>query len=115
MVWKDSTELGVGVANASKKGGYEVVVVARYSKAGNMLNRFEENVRPVKAGSTSSCITDKIESIEIKDKDASTKINSGKSSEIKGGSCRKSCILVIFGFPNFNFIDLNNFHNNCLL
>lgn len=44
VVWKDSTQLGVGVATDGKK----VYVVGQYRPAGNMNTRehFEKNVLP---------------------------------------------------------------------
>lgn len=44
VVWKESTELGVGVAT----DGNKVMVVGQYSPAGNMSNAgyFEKNVLP---------------------------------------------------------------------
>lgn len=40
MVWRSSTELGVGVASG---GGYHYVV-ARYKPRGNLVGRFDRNV-----------------------------------------------------------------------
>lgn len=42
VVWKDSVELGMGRAQTAD--GRLTFVVARYSPAGNMMNRFQENV-----------------------------------------------------------------------
>lgn len=49
VVWKDSTELGVGVASSGKT----VFVVGQYRPAGNMNNvgYFQQNVLPKVAGS----------------------------------------------------------------
>merc|ERR1712136_538301 len=42
VVWKDSTQLGVGLAVSNG----EAYVVARYYPAGNMMGRFDQNVLP---------------------------------------------------------------------
>uniref|UniRef100_A0A672J0F4 Golgi-associated plant pathogenesis-related protein 1-like n=1 Tax=Salarias fasciatus TaxID=181472 RepID=A0A672J0F4_SALFA len=42
VVWRSSTELGVGVAT----DGHRVFVVGQYLPPGNYSNRFEDNVRP---------------------------------------------------------------------
>ena len=47
VVWKGSTKLGVGIATR----GSMVVVVARYSPAGNFMGRFAQNVFRQKSGS----------------------------------------------------------------
>ena len=46
LVWKGSTKLGVGIA----KQGSTVVVVARYTPAGNFRGRYQENVQRRKPG-----------------------------------------------------------------
>eukprot|EP00112_Aurelia_sp_Birch-Aquarium-sp1_P022647 Seg6460.2 transcript_id=Seg6460.2/GoldUCD/mRNA.D3Y31 product="Protein PRY1" protein_id=Seg6460.2/GoldUCD/D3Y31 len=46
IVWKGSTRLGVGIATKGSK----VVVVARYSPAGNFMRRFREHVHRQKPG-----------------------------------------------------------------
>ena len=46
IVWKGSTRLGVGIATRGSK----VVVVARYSPAGNFMRRFKEHVHRQKPG-----------------------------------------------------------------
>lgn len=43
MIWRDSTELGVGMAR-NRNG--EVYVVCNYNPAGNFLGSFTENVLP---------------------------------------------------------------------
>lgn len=48
VVWRDSTELGVGMAR-NRNG--EVYVVCNYNPAGNFLGSFTDNVLP--SGSTS--------------------------------------------------------------
>lgn len=45
-MWKGSTRLGVGIATQ----GRMVVVVARYSPAGNFRGRYRENVLRQKSG-----------------------------------------------------------------
>lgn len=50
VIWRDSTELGVGMAR-NRNG--EVYVVCNYNPAGNFLGSFTENVLPpVDAGPT---------------------------------------------------------------
>jgi hypothetical protein len=46
VVWKGSTELGMGWAKSSD--GRNVYIVGRYRPAGNMMGSFEENVFPPK-------------------------------------------------------------------
>ena len=48
VVWKSTDKIGVGFAESNKNNGHEVIVVARYSPAGNMANTFAENVMPLK-------------------------------------------------------------------
>lgn len=43
VVWKDSTELGVGCAKTDNGKTY---VVANYNPPGNMMGKFKENVFP---------------------------------------------------------------------
>ncbi|XP_043261718.1 uncharacterized protein LOC122402746 isoform X2 [Colletes gigas] len=54
VVWKDSTELGVGMAR-NRNG--EVYVVCNYNPAGNFLGSFTENVLPAGGSSPSRKIT----------------------------------------------------------
>ena len=42
VVWKSTTKLGMGVAFGN--GGRNVVVVAQYGPAGNMMGEFPQNV-----------------------------------------------------------------------
>ena len=44
VVWKGSTELGIGKGNAEKNGMYCTYVVGRYKKAGNFIGKYKENV-----------------------------------------------------------------------
>ena len=46
LVWKGSSELGVGTATGKKRGMNCLYVVFRYKKGGNISNRgyFEKNV-----------------------------------------------------------------------
>ena len=44
VVWKGSTVLGIGKANAEKNGMYCTYVVGRYEKAGNFIGKYKENV-----------------------------------------------------------------------
>lgn len=54
VVWKDSTELGVGMAR-NRNG--EVYVVCNYNPAGNFLGSFTENVLPPGSPSPTKKIT----------------------------------------------------------
>lgn len=54
MVWRDSTELGVGMAR-NRNG--EVYVVCNYNPAGNFLGSFTENVLPPGCSSPTKKIT----------------------------------------------------------
>lgn len=54
VVWKDSTELGVGMAR-NRNG--EVYVVCNYNPAGNFLGSFTENVLPPGGSSPSKKIS----------------------------------------------------------
>ena len=49
MVWKSSTKVGYGVAEAPspKYGGKIVFVVAKYQPAGNMGGAYTQNVNPL--------------------------------------------------------------------
>ena len=58
VVWKGSTELGIGKANAEKNGMYCTYVVGRYQKAGNFIGKYKENVEK---GSFSQDICNKLE------------------------------------------------------
>lgn len=51
VVWRDSTELGVGMAR-NRNG--EVYVVANYNPPGNFLGSFSENVQPPQDSSSTS-------------------------------------------------------------
>ena len=53
-MWKDSTELGVGMAR-NRNG--EVYVVCNYNPAGNFLGSFTENVLPPGGSSPTKKIT----------------------------------------------------------
>ncbi|CAF2083199.1 unnamed protein product [Rotaria magnacalcarata] len=44
VIWKESTNLGVGVGFGNN--GKRVVVVCQYDPAGNVMKQFEENVPP---------------------------------------------------------------------
>ncbi len=44
VVWKTSTELGIGRASSKKDGMFCTFVVARYKEAGNLKGAFKENV-----------------------------------------------------------------------
>ncbi|XP_065676310.1 uncharacterized protein LOC100206500 isoform X4 [Hydra vulgaris] len=44
VVWKDSTELGMGKATSKKGGMLCTYIVGRYKPAGNMLTQFTKNV-----------------------------------------------------------------------
>lgn len=56
IVWRDSTEFGVGM---SRNRNGEVYVVCNYNPAGNFLGSFMENVLPV-VGSSSGKINHKV-------------------------------------------------------
>ena len=43
IVWQESTELGVGKAKGSNG---KIIVVARYRPPGNVINHFQNNVKP---------------------------------------------------------------------
>ena len=43
IVWQESTELGIGKA---KGGDGKIIVVARYRPPGNVINHFQNNVKP---------------------------------------------------------------------
>ena len=45
MVWKDSTELGIGVASRKRKNLICNYVVARYRRPGNILGLFGQEVQ----------------------------------------------------------------------
>lgn len=45
MIWKDTKQLGIGLAKGKNGAFY---VVANYSPRGNIINRFTENVVPPK-------------------------------------------------------------------
>jgi len=47
VVWKGSTELGIGLATYKSGDWYKGVLVGRYFVAGNMKGAFEQNVFPV--------------------------------------------------------------------
>ncbi|XP_020613454.1 Golgi-associated plant pathogenesis-related protein 1-like [Orbicella faveolata] len=44
VVWKGSTDLGIGVATGNKHGMKCTYIVARYRPAGNFMGRYQENV-----------------------------------------------------------------------
>lgn len=44
VIWKSSTKLGAAFA----RSGNQIIVVAHYAPAGNVIGQFRENVRPVK-------------------------------------------------------------------
>lgn len=46
VVWKDSKEMGVGMAT---KGG-KCIVVANYTPAGNYIGMYQDNVFPLASG-----------------------------------------------------------------
>merc|ERR1719220_1748735 len=46
VVWKGSTQLGIGVARCEMKGWNGWLVVGRYKRHGNMCGDFEANVMP---------------------------------------------------------------------
>uniref|UniRef100_A0A8D8Q4Q0 Golgi-associated plant pathogenesis-related protein 1 n=2 Tax=Cacopsylla melanoneura TaxID=428564 RepID=A0A8D8Q4Q0_9HEMI len=46
VVWKGTTEVGLGVARKDSDESHLVVVVANYAPPGNILGRFRENVFP---------------------------------------------------------------------
>ncbi|KAL1456096.1 hypothetical protein WDU94_000849, partial [Cyamophila willieti] len=46
VVWKGTTEVGLGVARKDSDDSHLVVVVANYGPPGNILGRFRENVFP---------------------------------------------------------------------
>ena len=58
VVWKGSTVLGIGKANAEKNGMYCTYVVGRYKKAGNFIGKYKENVEK---GSFSQDICEKLD------------------------------------------------------
>jgi len=41
MIWRDSTELGMGVATDDSGN---IIIVANYNPPGNVIGHFEENV-----------------------------------------------------------------------
>ena len=45
MVWKGSTELGIGRAESTKGSMKCAYIVGRYKPAGNMMGDFPENVK----------------------------------------------------------------------
>lgn len=45
MVWKDTKQLGIGLAKGKNGAFY---VVANYSPRGNIINRFTSNILPPK-------------------------------------------------------------------
>lgn len=45
LIWKDSQEIGIGIAKCSEDGSW--YAVANYYPAGNVLQRFKENVLPL--------------------------------------------------------------------
>ncbi|XP_032219189.2 uncharacterized protein LOC5518573 [Nematostella vectensis] len=44
IVWKESTELGIGVAEKDGRWGKCYYIVGRYRKAGNMMGAFKQNI-----------------------------------------------------------------------
>ena len=58
VVWKGSSVLGIGKADAEKNGMYCTYVVGRYKKAGNFIGKYKENVEK---GSFSQDICGKLE------------------------------------------------------
>jgi hypothetical protein len=46
LVWKSSTQLGIGIAIAERGPGRCIYIVANYSPPGNVANQFSENVLP---------------------------------------------------------------------
>ena len=44
VVWKGSSVLGIGSADAEKNGMHCTYVVGRYKKAGNFIGNYKENV-----------------------------------------------------------------------
>ena len=58
VVWKGSTVLGIGKADAEKNGMYCTYVVGRYKKAGNFIGKYKENVAK---GSFSQDMCNKLE------------------------------------------------------
>ena len=46
VVWKGSTQLGIGVARCEMQGWNGWLVVGRYKNHGNMRGDFEANVMP---------------------------------------------------------------------
>ena len=63
VVWKGSTVLGIGKADAEKNGMYCTYVVGRYKEAGNFMGKYKENVEK---GSFSKDKCDKLDEM-IKD------------------------------------------------
>lgn len=44
VIWKGTTEVGIGAATYEDGGWTHIVVTANYSPAGNLIGAFEENV-----------------------------------------------------------------------
>ena len=57
MVWKESTELGMGRAEVDQRQMKCAYIVGRYKPAGNMGGEFQENVLKGKFDSGSYCAT----------------------------------------------------------
>ncbi len=45
LVWKDTTQVGIGKVSGDVNGAYCTIIVARYEPAGNILGKFRENVQ----------------------------------------------------------------------
>ncbi len=63
VVWKESTELGMGTANSMKGSMYCWYAVARYKPAGNFMGKFKKNVEK---GKFTNNICDKLDEMIAK-------------------------------------------------
>ena len=82
VVWKGSTELGIGKAEGEKNGMYCTYIVGRYRPAGNFQGDFKENV---KEGSFKKDICDQLDDLL---KDASQPSGGGGESGPDSGKER---------------------------
>ena len=57
MVWKESTDLGMGRAEVNQRGMKCAYIVGRYKPAGNMGGRFQDNVLRGSFDAGSYCAT----------------------------------------------------------
>ena len=92
VVWKGSTELGIGKAVGKKNGMFCTYIVGRYRGPGNYQGRFQNNVAK---GSFTKSICDKLDDI-IKDLSQ----NGREKAESQGGGVQSAFGTGGFGDRN---------------